>query len=117
MNSAIDTTLVNFQTRPQIKAPHLGQANQADRGGHPNAARFRKVAEDFEAVFISEMMRPMFENIQAEAPFGGGPSEDIWRNMQIDEYGKAIAKSGGIGIADAVMDQMIKMQEGRSGVK
>ena len=113
MNGTIDTTLASLQARPQLKAPHLGQLNQSERAGHPNADKFRKVAEDFESVFISEMMRPMFENIQAEAPFGGGPSEDIWRNMQIDEYGKAIAKSGGIGIADAVMDQLIKMQEGR----
>lgn len=113
MTSAIDTTLANMQARPSVKAPHLGQLNQNERTGTANVQRMRKVAEDFESVFISEMIRPMFENIQAEAPFGGGPSEDIWRNMQIDEYGKAIAKNGGVGIADAVMDQLIKMQEGR----
>ncbi len=112
MNSVVDTTLIGLQTRPELKAPAPAQ----DAGRPVNAQdikRFRAVAEDFESVFISEMMRPMFENIQAEAPFGGGPSEDIWRNLQIDEYGKAIAKRGGIGIADQVMDQLIRMQEGR----
>ena len=110
MNSAVDTTLVGLQTRPTVKAP---QMNKPYTGNAMDIQKFRKVAEDFESVFISEMIRPMFENIEAEAPFGGGQSEKIWRAMQIDEYGKAIARAGGLGIADQVLDQMIKMQEAR----
>lgn len=73
--------------------------------------KMRETAREFEAVFISQMLRPMFENIEAAAPFGGGPGEQAYRDMQIDEYGKAIAKAGGIGLADSVMREMIKMQE------
>ena len=82
---------------------------------HPamNMEQARKVAQDFESVFIAQMMKPMFENTTAEAPFGGGSSEKIWRDMQVDEYGKAIAKSGGIGIADTIVNEMLKMQEAR----
>lgn len=72
----------------------------------------RQVAEDFEALFLSQALKPMFENIEPASPFGGGPGEDIWQAMQVQEYGKAIAKQGGIGIADHVMQQMIRMQEG-----
>ena len=75
--------------------------------------KMKKSAQEFEAVFISEMLRPMFENIQAAEPFGGGSSEKMYRDLQIDEYGKAIAKNGGIGLADDVMRQMIRMQEGK----
>ena len=35
----------------------------------------RKIAEDFEAVFLSQMLQPMFEVIKPEAPFGGGNAE------------------------------------------
>ena len=73
--------------------------------------RIEDTARDFEAVFISEMLRPMFENIEAAAPFGGSPGEKIYRDMQVDEYGKALAQNGGIGLADAVMREMIRMQE------
>ena len=69
------------------------------------------MAEDFEAVFLGQMLQPMFQNIDAAEPFGGSPSEKMWRTMQVDEYGKAIAKSGGIGIADAVFREIIKAQE------
>ena len=71
----------------------------------------RKIAEDFEAVFLAQMLKPMFEGIKPEAPFGGGNSEAMWRSMQIEEYGKAITKAGGIGIADTVFREIIKLQE------
>ncbi len=71
----------------------------------------KKVAEEFEAVFLGQMLQPMFQNIEAAEPFGGSASEKMWRTMQVDEYGKAIAKSGGIGIADAVFREIIKAQE------
>jgi Rod binding domain-containing protein len=73
--------------------------------------QIKKVAEDFEAFFLSQALQPMFANIEAEEPFGGGPGDDIWKSMQIDEFGKSIAKSGGIGIADAVMKQLLLAQE------
>ena len=71
----------------------------------------RKVSEEFEAVFLGQMLQPMFQNINAVEPFGGSSSEKMWRTMQVEEYGKALAKAGGIGIADAVFREMIKTQE------
>ena len=46
--------------------------------------------------------------------FGGGQAGDMYRSMLNEEYGRAIAKSGGIGVADQVMQQILKMQEGSS---
>ena len=71
----------------------------------------REVAENFEAFFLGQMLQPMFQNIEAAEPFGGGSSEKMWKTMQVEEYGKAIAKSGGIGLADAVFREIIKTQE------
>lgn len=77
-----------------------------------NIKQMKETAEKFEAMFLSQALQPMFANIKPESPFGGGPGDEIWRSMQVQEYGKAIARSGGIGIADAVMDQMLRAQEG-----
>ena len=71
----------------------------------------RKVAEDFEAFFLSQMLQPLFADLNTEAPFGGGPGEEVWRSLQVSEYGKGIAKSGGIGIADMVYAEILKSQE------
>ncbi len=77
-----------------------------------NIEKARSVSQDFEAFFLSQMLQPMFSEVKPAEPFGGGPAEGMWRTMQVNEYGKAIARSGGIGIADAVFKEMIKLQEG-----
>ena len=91
----------NYGNQAKLPATHTAQTHK----------QARKIAEDFEAVFLSQMLQPMFENIKPEAPFGGGNSEAMWRSMQIEEYGKAITKAGGIGIADKVFKEIIKLQE------
>ena len=78
-----------------------------------NITQIRKVAQDFEAFFLGQMLQPMFADLSPEEPFGGGSSEKMWQSLQVDEYGKAIAKNGGIGIADNLVREMLKMQEGQ----
>jgi Rod binding domain-containing protein len=81
--------------------------NAAARG--PEAVR--STAEDFEAFFISQMLDHMFAGIKTDGLFGGGAGEDTYRGLLNQEYGKAIARSGGIGLADTVTREILKMQE------
>ena len=73
--------------------------------------RVRHAAEEFEAVFLSQMLGHMFADIRTDGFFGGGQSEDMFRSLMINEYGRLISRSGGIGVADAVMAEMLEMQE------
>lgn len=77
----------------------------------PDSARMRETAQAFEATFLAQMMRPMFEGLSTEAPFGGGHAEETWRGFLIDEMAKHMTRAGGVGLADQVMAQMIQMQE------
>jgi flagellar protein FlgJ len=74
-------------------------------------ARMRETADNFEASFLAQMLKPMFEGIQTDGPFGGGSAEESWRSFLIDAMAKQTVKSGGIGLSDRVMSEMIKMQE------
>nr|WP_292037569.1 MULTISPECIES: rod-binding protein [unclassified Brevundimonas] len=76
-----------------------------------SADQMRKTAEDFEASFLSQMLKPMFEGLQTDGPFGGGEGETTWRSFLIDAMAKQAVKAGGIGLADTVMTEMLKMQE------
>ena len=49
--------------------------------------------------------------IKTDGPFGGGQGEKVFRSIMIQEYGKEAAKQGNFGIADAVQQQLLKMQE------
>jgi len=68
-------------------------------------------AKDFEAMFVGEMMQPMFDTIEVDKNFGGGKGEEVYKSLMVQEYGKAIAETGQLGIADMVKQQMIDLQE------
>jgi Rod binding domain-containing protein len=76
--------------------------------------RIRKTAQDFEASFLSEMYKPMFEGLSTDGPFGGGEAEGTWRSFLIDAMAKQTVKAGGVGLSNVVMSEMIKMQEARA---
>jgi len=99
----------------------LLQAAQVDAGKSTKelkaAAKTRELekieaaAQEFEAVFVAEMMKPMFEGISTEAPFGGGKGEEVFRSLLLQEYGKIVSQTGGLGVADQVKEEMIRIQE------
>ena len=91
-------------------SPALLAQTAAPTGG--NAARIRETAEQFEASFLAQMLKPMFEGISTDGPFGGGEAEGTWRSFMIDEMAKTTVRAGGIGLADTVMAEMIRMQGG-----
>ena len=75
-------------------------------------ARMQKAARDFEANALGQLLEPMFNTVDmSKSKFGGGPGEATWRPMMVQEMAKSIAKGGGIGIAQPVLTQMIRMQE------
>lgn len=75
-----------------------------------NMRKIDETAQEFEAMFLTEMLRPMFETVGVDKTFGGGRGEEIFRSFMLDEYGKQLASSGGMGIADMVKEQLIQMQ-------
>lgn len=82
-------------------------------GNIDNAGKTREVAENFEAFFLGQMLQPMFASIEPAEPFGGGHAEKIWKSLMVDEVGKSMAKNGGIGIADIIQRDLLKLQEVR----
>jgi peptidoglycan hydrolase FlgJ len=73
--------------------------------------QMRKLAADFEASILSELLRPMFEAQSTDGLGGGGEGERMFRPMLVDQYAKGVAQSGGVGLADMVLREMVKMQE------
>lgn len=76
-----------------------------------NKEDVRKAAEEFESVFISQMLGHMFKDIGTDPMFGGGQAEGIYRDLLVDEYGKTMTRAGGIGIADTIERQLLALQE------
>ena len=84
---------------------------------NPTWDQFDKAAKDFEAVFWAQMLKPMFEDIKTDGPFGGGKGEAFMRDLMIQEYGKAMVRDDGFGLSGVIRDQMIQLQEIASNQK
>lgn len=103
-NALINNTISQYQVS-QLKTPTAKMAED----------KAAMAAQEFEAVFISQMLTPMFEGIEPDGIFGGGTSENIYKSMMIEEYGKMIAANGGLGVADGVQAEIIQMQARQAG--
>jgi Rod binding domain-containing protein len=88
---------------PAIKAPFV--ANTGDK------KRAEAAAQEFEGMIIGQLLEPMFEGIKTDGAFGGGTGEMVFRSLMVQQMGKDIAASGGLGLAKDVMATMLRMQE------
>lgn len=97
----------------QAQTARTNAAMQKLRAVNGDKTDIRKAAEEFEGIFISQMLGHMFKGMESNPMFGGGQAENIYRDLLVDEYGKQMTGSGGIGLADSIERQLISLQEVR----
>lgn len=72
----------------------------------------RQQAQELEGVFLNTLMKEMFSSVKTSADaMGGGFAEDTWRGMQAEQLASSVAESGGIGLADSLLPDLIALQE------
>jgi flagellar protein FlgJ len=78
----------------------------------PGYDKLHKQAVELEGVFLNTLMKEMFSSIDtSEESFGGGFAEETWRGMQAEQFASALAEKGGIGLADNLMSDLLRLQE------
>ena len=82
--------------------------------GAMSNGKARAAAEDFEAVFLNSMFNQMMTKTEGEGPFGGSQATGVWRSFLTNEYSKAFAKAGGVGLAKHVYSALIAQQEAKA---
>ncbi len=106
----MDMSLARADEREaQGDASALGARGGPSAGGVAPAdlARLRKVSQDFESLFLSYMMKVGREaSFKSEGFFARGEGEKIFTDMRDDELAKHMAKAGGIGLADLIVEQL-----------
>ena len=78
----------------------------------PGYELLHKQAVELEGVFLNTLMKEMFSSISTEEnSFGGGFAEETWRGMQAEQFASVVAEKGGIGLADQLMGDLLRLQE------
>lgn len=66
------------------------------------------LAKDFESTMISRTLKSMYEGIKSDPIAGGGRTEEIYREMLLEEYAKVISKDKGFGLAKNISKDIKK---------
>lgn len=92
-------------------------ATAAAGSAHPGTARIGRQAVELEGVFLATLVKEMFSSSDSRSEFGGGFAEETRRGLQAEEMANAMAKAGGIGLADQLVTDLLAVQEaaGRKG--
>ena len=77
----------------------------------------KKVAQDFEGLFVGMMMKSMRSTVGKDTLTGGGHGEDVYRSMLDQQYADAsVKRGGGLGLAKLIEKDIIR-QESRKAVR
>jgi len=66
-----------------------------------------KASQDFESLFIKQMLDAMRKTIDKQDDLlGGGIGQDVYEDMLYDEYAKKMAATAQFGLADMIYRQL-----------
>jgi flagellar protein FlgJ len=88
-------------------------AGNADK----DRAAVKKVAREFEAMFVGMMMKSMRSTVGKEKLTDGGHGEEMFRSLLDQEYANAAAASGRLGLATMIEKQLSQHPSPVRGVK
>lgn len=67
----------------------------------------KKAAEDFESLFIQQMLSAMRKTVPESDLFGDRKAEKMFETMLDEEMSKNMSKAGGIGLSKMIYEQMV----------
>ena len=108
----MDTQTMQIVSKQGSRISEMQKARAGSRG--MSAEKLDDVAKEFEAQFISQMLENMFSTVDTNPVLGGGEGEEAYKSLLVDEYGKLLARAGGIGVADHVKRELLRVQESES---
>jgi flagellar protein FlgJ len=72
-------------------------------------AQIEKACRDFESLFIQHMLKQMRQTVPQNGLFSGGSAEQLYTSMLDGEVAKTISNQRGIGLAPALIRQLVEM--------
>lgn len=105
MSSDCNSTIIN-KTKPILESK---QSNYYSNGNfNIESKKFNEVLNEFNATLLSNMLEPIYENIEPDPLTGGGFAEETLNHFLINEYAREITKDGNFKIDPNLNKQLLK---------
>jgi len=111
ISNSLSSLAATTQINANASAANLARTSVYNRTAKMSDAQAEKTSKDFESMFVSQMLEQMFGDSIGTELFGDEETSEVYKGLMMNEYGKEIAKAGGIGIADYVKRELLKAQE------
>ncbi len=76
-----------------------------ERASGDKTTQLHKAVNDFEALFVNNMLKTMRSTIQKSGLFGDGMREDIYTSLFDWEMSKEMASGGGLGLGRLLLQE------------
>ena len=93
----VNRTLEQFEARFHAAGPSASGRNREE---------LKKVAHEFESLFVSYLLKVMRETIEESESSEGGYGKSIYTELFDEEMSRSIAKQGTFGIADMLIKRL-----------
>ena len=100
MNSEHAITAIAMPSTPQLKPLHRTEAPDKQKA---ELTRLRRVAGDFEALFLSQMMKSMQKTV-VSAKTGVDSGGDVLREVGWERVAESMARKGGMGLGEMLFE-------------
>lgn len=98
MDPVTHVNSVNLVGGPQRGAPRLEQPKPVDEQA-AKLRKLRKASNDFEAIFISKLLKPLAESVGSSSD-GKQLGGDVMVSVAMEKMAESIAQQGGLGLGD-----------------
>lgn len=90
---------------------HIQAAAATPKAGGLDKAKAMEVALEFESMFLADALKSMSAGLGSDPLDGGGTGSQNWRELLMDEYANDMVRRGGIGLAEPIARELLKIQE------
>jgi len=81
-----------------------------------NREKLKKACTEFEALFMSQMLKSMRQTIPQTGFLGKGLGDDIYQGLMDQELSQKLSQNKGLGLGKVIYRQMLKREEKASPV-
>ena len=90
----------------QLLSQATSQAPTSEQGKDPE--KMKDLAQQFESIFIQQMYKQMRKTVPDDGLLPRGNADEIYNQLQDLEAAKITAQQGGIGLAELMLEQLMK---------
>jgi Rod binding domain-containing protein len=102
--------IASFNPLPAPASIPAAAANNKSGVPAQTAQKAKKSSQEFEAVFLGQILNTMSEGLQQDTGFDGGSAETQWRTLLNEYTARNIAQKGGVGLSDGIMREALRTQ-------